>query len=230
MKKLKLFIVALFSLVLVAAPQKTQAGPAEIPLLTELVIQGTSLGASAFTIVSTVQQMAEEVMEVVRVIQAVVQLYQSSRDLVAMADKTAQIYKIYLETLIYIGEHVIYLTAAEIETLIYTMDAAAFDLAAADTVRPKGLKQVANGALENLPQLIKMMTGLGQGVSIRDITELVENTTEKINTSYTKTVAARVYVRSSINQSKINSGVYQVQQIIKEYREKYLTFREKHLK
>ncbi|WP_289198912.1 hypothetical protein [Bacteroides acidifaciens] len=220
MHKLKLFLLGALTFGFLCIPQQSKAGAADIPYLMELIIQSSQLGATAAQVYKTVDEMKEEVMKVIKVANAIVDMYQESQELIAASDQTITIYKVYLETLTYISKNQIYLTNAQIDVLIKTMDAAAFDLAADDSPRPKGLKRVAGGALENLPQLIKWMTD-AQGSNIMDFVNLMDITTDKIQTCRRKTESASRYCRSVIRQAKIHAGVYDLQEVIDNFKRRY---------
>ena len=97
------------------------------------------------------------------------------------------------------------------------MDAAAFGLHATDNPRPKGIKRVANGALDNLPQLMQMLTS-SQNTNVADVVSLMDNTIRKINTCLRKTESASRYCKSVIRQAKIAAGVYDIEEAIERFR------------
>lgn len=221
MRKLKFLLTTTCAIAILAlAPLKSRAGVAEIPYLVELIAQSSTMGSTAIQVFETVDAMKEEVMKVIKVVNVIADMYQSSQELMAASEQTLKIYKVYLETLTYISKNQIYLTNKQIDVLIQTMDAGAFNLAADDQPRPKGLKRVAGGALENLPQLVKLMTS-SQGSSIMDFVNLMDVTTKKIQTCLRKTQAASRYCRSVIRQAKINAGIYDIQEAIDDFKHRY---------
>lgn len=220
MRKLKIFLFGGVLFALLCIPQSSKAGVADVPYLIELIAQSSAIGSTATQVYETIDKMKQEVMKVIEVANAIADMYQSSQELVAASDQTLTIYKVYLETLTYISKNQIYLTNAQIDVLIKTMDAAAFNLSADDSPRPKGLKRVAGGALENLPQLIKWMT-TSQGSNVMDFVNLMDITTKKIQTCRRKTDAAARYCRSVIRQARIYAGVYDLQEAIDNFKRRY---------
>ena len=220
MKTIKHLAIGMLILCLGFTPKQSFAigiGGTEIPYLMELIAQSSAISSTATQVFTVVKDMKDEVVRVIEVAQEITMMYESSQELISATDKTLEIYTVYLETLSYISKNQIYLTDAQIDVLIKTMDAAAFGLHATDNPRPKGLKRVANGALENLPQVMKMLT-TSQNTNVADVVTLMDNTTRKINTCLRKTDSASRYCRSVIRQAKIAAGVYDIEEAIERFR------------
>lgn len=219
MKTIKLLTGSILIIFLASSPKQSFAfgGAAEIPYLIELISQSSTISATATQVFKTVDAMKEEVVHVIKVAQEITMMYDSSQELISATDKTLNIYTVYLETLNYISKNQLYLTNAQIDVLIKTMDAAAFGLHATDNPRPKGIKRVANGALDNLPQLMQMLTS-SQNTNVADVVSLMDNTIRKINTCLRKTESASRYCKSVIRQAKIAAGVYDIEEAIERFR------------
>lgn len=222
MKNIKLLIIAILIPLFLATPMKSRAigGGASIPFLSQLVGQGVTLGANTMQVLQTVSMMKDEILNVIAIANSLALLYNSSQELIAAADKVIQIYTTYLETIYFVAENSLFLTNDQINFFIVTMDAAAFNLHADDVSRPRGINQVATGALTMLPQLISMMTL--QGSNVMDFINLMDNTTSKINTCTRRTKSAGRYCRSVINRIKIGLGIYDIEKAAEDFSSKYI--------